>query len=268
MNENHLDYFDFHYPHVQKVISTEGRPLTKAVCDKVVSCHSPFSINIWLYASNAKLHRTITRANNFECILEQIKYLLNISRGHGNICVNLGFIANNLTIEDLLDFLRLAYEMKINKVTVRYNTIYYKAQKYLSCFFNQELTNIIFDQTQDLAKSFNMDFDLPHKFGFDGEFEAVKCHAPWSQIGINALGYLISCNGKAIDDLSFKNFDYKYLWNSYYYKTLRSQFLEECKIECFENCHQSNPKSINNFISHVFVDDQEESIDLLWGDNF
>lgn len=263
-----LDYLDFNYPHVQKVLSTDGSSLKPDASDAMTFHISPYVVNIWLYASNDKLHKTITRTNNFEQIMEQIGYLLRVRKNTGNICVNFGFIASNLTLEDLGDFIRLASKMEVDKVIVRYNAIHSQTQKYLSCFFNQDFANETFNSVEKLAKDLNIEIDLPPRFAQDNYAAVNLCRELWNQIKFDRAGNLLDCNGGKLENLNLDNYDYEGLWNSSYYQTMRRQVLEKERLMCFANCHRVNPACINNFVSHIYPESRNKEIDIFWGDNF
>ncbi len=264
-----LDYFDYTYPHIEKMFSTNGSSLRPEVCEKITSQKSRYLIHISLHASNSQLHKVITRMDNFHTIIGQVKYLLELRRRNNNIRVNFIFVATTLNIEDLPNFVRLAANVGVDKVIVYYNFIYVPAQKYLSCFFKQELTNIIFDQSEELARSLGIDIQLPPKFGLQKYPDVGICRELWSQIMFNEHGHILPCDASIDCDVQLGNKTYEEVWNSDYYLKTRGELIKRGYTECFQYCHRANPASVNIFPTHVIRRGRrDEKVDLFWGDNF
>ena len=143
-----MDYFDGSYPHVRKVFSTNGSVLVPRICEKLVHSKNKYTIQVSLHSSNSKLHKLLTRNDNFHKIIGRLDYLLKLRKNFGNPTVHLIFVATTLNIEDLPYFVRLAASLGVDKVICYYNYIYVPAQKYLSCFFKQKLTNRMLDEAE------------------------------------------------------------------------------------------------------------------------
>ncbi|MFH1202401.1 MAG: radical SAM protein [Candidatus Omnitrophota bacterium] len=267
--EQILDYFDINFPQVNKMFSTNGSSLIPKICEKIAKSRSRYTIHVSLHASNSKLHEVITRMDNFHRILGQLKYLLGLRKDTGNPAIHFVFVATTLNIEDLPNFVRLAANLKINKVICYYNYIYVPAQKYLSCFFKQELTNRVLDEARDLASQLNIKIDLPPKFT-QKEYPLLGiCREPWSQIMFNLEGHVLPCD--VSEDCRENLANVKWLrdiWNSDYYRTLRESLINGTS-SCFKHCFRANPKCVNEFHSHVIHrGNKEPEINILWGDNF
>lgn len=264
-----LDYFDVNLPHVNKMFSTNGSSLTPKICDKIAGSISKYTIHVSLHASNNMLHQVLTRMDIFHKILGQIKYLLSIRKDSESPAVHLIFVATTLNIEDLPNFVRLAAELRIDKVVCYYNYIYVPAQKYLSCFFKQELTNRMLDETKDLAGRLNVKIDLPPKFGQKEYPRPSVCREPWSQIMFNLKGHVLPCDASEDCNENLEEVEwFRNIWNSEYYRKLRESLVGGTS-SCFRHCFRANPASVNDFRSHVIHRGKGGSeINILWGDNF
>lgn len=264
-----LKFFDTEFPRVEKCFSTNGSSLVPWVCEKIVSSPSGYTIHVSLHASNASLHKLMTRMDNFSQIVENIRYLKGLRSGGASPRINLIFVATTLNIEDLPDFVRLAAELKADRVICYYNYIYVPAQKYLSCFFKQGLTNQVLDTAQKLAGELGVQIDLPPRFSQKEYPKLDTCREPFSQIMFDAQGRVLPCDASedCYEVLSPEN-DLMNVWNSEYYQDLRKSLIEK-KCSCLGHCLRANPSIVNDFKSHVIHRGrQDEKIDILWGDNF
>lgn len=265
-----LDFFDTEFPQAEKFFSTNGSPLSVEICDKIAKSKSGYTIHISLHASNAGLHKVMTRTENFHVIIEHIKYLRRIKEKKENLRINLIFVATTLNIDDLPDFVRLAADLKADKAVCYYNYIYAPAQKYLSCFFKQELTNKMIDEAGSLSDKLAIEIDLPPRFN-QREYPRLNiCREPFSQIMFNAAGQVLPCDASEdCNEVLSGEKDFMDIWNSAYYQRLR-RLLIEGNSPCFKHCLRANPATVNDFGSHVIHRGLKEGqdIDILWGDNF
>jgi anaerobic magnesium-protoporphyrin IX monomethyl ester cyclase len=267
--EKILDYFDLNFPQTNKMFSTNGSSLTYNICDKISRSKSKYTIHVSLHASMGQLHKVITRTDNFHKILGQLKYLLETRKDTGNPTIHLIFVATTLNIEDLPNFVRLAANLGVDKVVCYYNYIYVSAQKYLSCFFKQDLTNQMLDEAEGVANRLNMKIDLPPRFA-QKEYPLFGiCREPWSQVMLNLKGDVLPCDVFEDCNENLGNVEgFWNVWNGNYYHNLRNSLINGTG-SCFKHCFRANPGSVNDFRSHVIHRGKKESeINILWGDNF
>jgi MoaA/NifB/PqqE/SkfB family radical SAM enzyme len=265
-----LDFFDNDFPKAEKFFSTNGAFLVPAICQRIVNSQSKYTIHVSLHASKAALHKALTRTDNFHKIVGQVKYLLKLRDKRESPRVNLVFVATTINIEDLPDFVRLAFELKVDKIVCYYNYIYTPTQKYLSCFFKQELTNDMLTQAQDLAGSLGVKLELPPKFGQKEYPQPGPCREAWSQIMFDSGGHVLPCDAaEDCGDILETGKDFMEIWNSRYYQNLRRSLLEGTS-SCSKHCFRANPSCVNDFKSHVIYRGgrKDEDINIFWGDNF
>jgi len=265
-----LDFFDQRFPHVEKCFSTNGSSLVPWACERIAASKSRYTIHVSLHASNPILHKVMTRTDNFDKIVEQIKYILKLRRDKDSLHLNLIFVATTLNIEDLPNFIRLASSLNADKVICYYNYIYIPTQKYLSCFFKQEITNRILNEAQELAHKLNIEIALPPKFGQKDYPRLGPCREAFSQIMFDYQGHVLPCDASEdCGEILGNGKNFMDVWNSSYYQNLRKSLLNG-NSSCFKHCLRANPSSVNDFKSHVICRGgrQDEDIHILWADNF
>lgn len=265
-----LNYFEKRYPYVEKMFSTNGSSLRPEVVEEISSHKSRYSIHVSLHTSHAAMHKIITRTDNFELIINQIKYLLEHRKQNNNIKIDLFFVATTLNIEDLPNFVRLAKELGVDSVIVNYNYIYVPAQKYLSCYFKPELTNRILDEAGRVASDMGISIYLPPKFNMKEYPNLGRCRELWSQIMFNEDGHVLPCDASGDCNLKLEDANsFNEIWNSEYYIKKRKELVESGHTQCFGHCHRANPSTVNQFFSHVIHRGREgQKIDEFWEDNF
>lgn len=265
--ESILGFFDNKFPQTRKIFSTNSSTLTPRICEKIAYGKSRYTIHLSLHASNSQLHKVMTRMDNFERIIEQVKYLLNLRKKTGNIELRLIFVATTLNVEDLPDFIRLASDLKVDRVICYYNFIYIPTQKYLSCFFKKDLTNEMLSKSEELARRLGVKADFPLKFDLKSYPAAGICREAWSQVMFTSEGHVLPCDASEDCNESLQNKNLMDIWNGAYYQSLRKSLIEKSN-SCFKYCLRANPSAINDFRSHVIRRGRKESeIDILWGDN-
>lgn len=265
-----LNFFDETFPHVEKFFSTNASSLVPWVSEKIVNGKSRYTIHASLHASNAALHKVMTRMDNFSEITQHIRNLISFRRDRSRPRLNLVFVATTLNIEDLPDFVLFASDLGVDKVICYYNYIYVYAQKYLSCYFKQDLTNKMLDKAQDMADKVNMAIDLPPRFGQKDYPKPSVCREPFSQIMFDSQGHVLPCDASEdCKEVLSNGKKFMDIWNGAYYQKLRKTLLSgDCS--CLKHCIRANPVSVNDFRSHVIHRGgrKSEDIDILWGDNF
>lgn len=265
-----LNYFEPRYSYIEKIFSTNGSSLRSEAIDLITSHRSRYSIHVSLHASNAKLHKIITRMDNFDKILNNIKYLIECRKKNNNVKIDLFFVVTTLNMEDLPNFVRLAGKLGVDSVIVNYNYVYIPTQKYLSSYFKQELTNQMFNEAELVAQKIGIKIILPPRFGLNNYPETGICRELWSQVMLDGDGHVLPCDASHGCDLKLEeNVNFDNIWNSEYYIKIRQELMKSKRTKCYQYCHRANPVSVNLFPSHVIHRGREENkIDESWEDNF
>jgi len=264
------------FPEADRLFYIHGEYLTPELSDVLTSCwgisfcNSKNIIEVVLPASNSRIYKTLTRSDNFQKVFDQVKYLVHKRPDKDHIKIHFVFPVNTLNIEDFPAFLRLSKDLGVDKVVCYYNYIYIPAQKYLSCFFKQDLTNKILDETEDLAGRMNMKIDLPPAFGLADYPKPGICREPFSQIMFDSQGHVLPCDAsKDCNEILSEGKSFMDIWNGPYYQKLRKSLFDGTG-SCFKHCLRANPSCVNDFKSHVIHrgNGKNEDINILWGDNF
>ncbi len=254
--------FEVSFPEVEKIYFTNGLDLTPEVCDFIVHPRGVLffryitktTVNIFLYASNSQLYKTLTGCEDFYKILGQIRYLIYLrsiaNNPKAHLAINIIFIATTLNIEDLPDFVRLASNLGIDKVICFYPYIYNPTQSYLSCFFKQEMTNKMLQMAEELAKKLNVKIELPPKFAQKEYPKLGLCRRAWSQITINTTGDVLACGSSEECNESLGEKGLMEIWNGPYYQEVRKSLIEG-NCPCFKYCIRANPQAVNDVNSHM-----------------
>jgi len=251
-----LQFFDSTFPYAHKMFSTNGSSLKPDIAEIIISSFSDYTIHVSLHASNARLHKEITRMDTFHLILGQLQHLLTQRGTRGNPRIHLYFVANTVNIEDLPNFIRLAHRIGADKVMCSYNYIYKKTQNDLSCFLKQDITNKVFKEAQHLSQELNMPLELPPFFSQETYQQKGICNEAWSQIMIDAQGAILPCDASGTCTESLLEKDFMKIWNGEYYRNLRSSLLSR-SVGCFKHCFRANPASVNIFKSHIILRGKE-----------
>lgn len=252
--EKTLNYFERMYPALEKELFTNGVNFSKEIINKLLSYKSAYIINFALHAANRKSHNKISNKDNFNEIMENLKYLSEVRKRSKNIVLNIIYTATALNIVDLPDVIGLAAEFGVDMVLVDYNCIYTPEQKDISCFFRQDIANNILDRAQALAKYHNLAVQLPPKFNQNCYLESSICRKPWNQLMINCDGKVFPCEHFQIWNIEFDddNLSLQQIWDREEYKSMRFCFEKLGYSECSKFCYYVNPGRVNSLRSHIF----------------
>jgi len=270
-----INCIELSFPEIEKVYFTNGLDLTAQAADFLTHprgiCGREFgvknTVNVALFASNSRIYKMLTRSDDFSLILKRLEDLLTLRKDKESLKINLSFFASTLNIEDLPEFIRLAANLGVDKVDCSYSRVYSPAQKYLSCFFKQKMTNEILEKAGNLAGQLKLAVNLPPKFGQETYPEGVCCAKGWEQLILNAAGDILACDSGAACGENLQEKSFMDSWNATYYQSLRKDLT--AGGGCFKHCFIANPACVNEFRSHVCAGaGEKQNIDILWADNF
>jgi radical SAM superfamily enzyme YgiQ (UPF0313 family) len=251
--EKILDYFEQMHPGLEKELFTNGVNISRELLNKLGSRLSNYIINFALHASHRDLHRKISNKDNFNEIVSNLEYISKIRKRYKNIVLNIIYTTTALNIIDLPNVIRLAAELRIDKVIVDYNRISTAKQKDISCFFKQDTTNKIFDTVQAQAEHLNLTVQLPPKFNQNYYPKPIICRNPWCQLVLNSDGRIFPCEHFRIWDIKINDVvSFQQILNIKEFITIRSCFARLGYSECSMFCYYVNPKQVNFLRSHIF----------------
>lgn len=250
--EDFIDYLNNSVPDAIKTFTTNGVPLNQNLVSKLIDGNYAFQIS--LHTSDPLIHRLLTQSDYFEQIVMQIKYLTSLKKDKKltNIYLSLIFIATNLNIENLPNFIDFATELGVYNVTCSYLTIFKTEHIKMSCFFLQETTNRMFDEAKKRAEKYGLELFLPPRFGTGESLsKVVPCRYPWDHFFVDVLGNIFPCcyAGEPIGNLN-KN-DFFSIWNGKEYRELRSSIIEGRLHRRCQNCFKFFPSNVDDIRAHI-----------------
>lgn len=257
---NFLDYINQTLPDTTKVFTTNGTPLTPEIRERLTE--GKYSVLISLHAANKELHKAILKINAFDKIINNIKKLIKLKIKNPPMAhINLIFLVTSRNIHNLPDFIRLAADLGVDRVTCNYLTIFAVEHIKLSCYFNKERTNDIFDEALELAKESGITLVLPPKFCSKGTGDDAICRDPWDFFYVETQGSVLPCCF-AGDHIGYLNKqDFEEIWNSDGYLRLRNGLIKGVPYEWCKYCYKYNASNIDDIRAHItFRPDTQKEI--------
>jgi MoaA/NifB/PqqE/SkfB family radical SAM enzyme len=257
-----LDYFNGEFPHVEKYLATNGSYLTPKIVERICSGESRYVLQLSLHGSDQETHRAMMRYRAHERVQDNIRTLMEARGKNGNVQVLFMFILTTLNIDDLPNFVRYARVMGADKVVCGYFYIYEANQKYLSLYFKQELANKRIAEARKVADELGIAFQAPPKFGLAPEVYKKPdcCQEPWYQIMLSVEGHILPCDvygrfprGENLNEKTFQE-----IWNGPAYREIRKALAKN--QGCITHCPRHNPKSVNDWHSHVIHRPKEDRL--------
>jgi MoaA/NifB/PqqE/SkfB family radical SAM enzyme/GT2 family glycosyltransferase/glycosyltransferase involved in cell wall biosynthesis len=256
--EEFLDYINQTLPSSNKVLTTNGIPLSKTINQRLTE--SKYSLQISLHASDKRLHRMLTHTEAFDQIVNQIQSILSTRKNKSSPSVNLVFIINTLNIERLPDFVKFASKLGVDSVSTNYMTVYTSAHLKLSCFFKQKIANRMLDEAEELAARAGLSLTLPPKFGGNGS-NYPKCPEPWQYLYVETEGSILPCCYAGAHIGYLYRDDLQEVWNGEFYKHMRSALVEGRDEGWCKYCYKNKPSNVNDIRSHIsFRTDLQQKI--------
>ena len=256
--EEFLDYINRTLPFSNKILTTNGTPLSKTIDQRLTE--GKYSLQVSLHASEKRLHRMLTRTEAFDRIIEQTQNLLLIRKNHSSPSVGLIFIINTLNIENLPDFIEFAAKLGVDSVVANYMTVYTPAHLKLSCFFKQKITNRMFSEAEEQAARFGLSLSLPPKFGDNGS-NYPRCSEPWKYLYVETEGSILPCCYAGAHIGYLYRDELQEVWNGEIYKNLRRSLVEGKDSGWCKYCYKNKPSNVNDIRSHVsFRPDLQQKI--------
>jgi len=242
--EKFFDYLNQTIPNKRKIITTNGAVLNERISELLAD--SKYSLQISLHASYAKLHEDITLTRSFDGIVKNIENLNN-----KGVDVVIKSTLTTLNIEDLPNLVRLAIKLGVYRLDCNYMTIYNNSHVNLSCFFQQDLTNRIFDEACEIASSLEISLNLPPRFSQRKYIENGRCAEPWKYFYVETQGSVPPCC-YAREHAGYLNRDeFETIWNGKKYQNLRSNIVSNNRNAYCSFCYNNNANNVNDIRSHI-----------------
>ncbi len=259
--EEFLDYLNETLPETEKIFTTNGTPLRPGVVERILK--SRYVIQVSLHASSARLHEDLTQLKGqFDEIVSNIRGLTSardrLDRGQF-LHVELVNILMRRNVEDLPDFLRLAWGLRVQSVRAQYVTMFTPEHIDMSCFFEQERSNRAVAEAAELVarlKASDPDrpfhVSLPSPFGSRARTSPTICYDPWQHVYVELQGSVLPCCfwGEHIGNLA-KGDDMDALWNGSFYQGLRSSMAAGEPHPWCRSCVRWAGFNVDSVLCHV-----------------
>lgn len=269
--EEFLGYLNETIPETEKIFTTNGTPLKPRVVELLLQ--SRYVIQVSLHASHAALHEKLTLLKDFPQILANLEGLSRLRRERGlagRLHLMLVNVVTTENIEDLPDFLRLAWRLQVPEVRCHYVTMYNADHIRLSCFFDQERTNRCIRKAQSALEemralsrpeeSAHFQAHLPPLFG---EFPRVPapspmppsspvCPDPWQHVYVEGQGSVLPCCywGEHVGNLN-KGEELGEIWNGPFYQGLRQGMASGRPHPWCSVCVKYQGYNVDNLLCHI-----------------
>jgi len=260
--EEFLDYINLNLSGATKLIVSNGSPLTRRLCDKLVeACSSnnaetdtSYVLVISLHAFDPGLHKAITGTGCYEEIISSIRYLSGKIKGLNlKMRLRLAFVATTLNIDHLPDFVRSAGELGVDGIDCSYLNIYEPRHIGLSCFFGKEKAVAAFEKAREMAAVRGIDLKLPPSFRREETAPGESCCSdPWKYLYAETQGTVNPCcfANDHTGDLSRESFES--VWNGRPYHDLRRDLSEGDRINEFcKYCLKRDRGMVNDIRAHI-----------------
>jgi radical SAM superfamily enzyme YgiQ (UPF0313 family)/MoaA/NifB/PqqE/SkfB family radical SAM enzyme len=259
--EEFLDYLNETLPETDKIFTTNGTPLRPGVVERILK--GRYVIQVSLHASRPGLHEELTQLKGqFDAVVSNIRDLTaardRLGRGKF-LHIELVNILMRQNVGDLCDFLRLAWDMRVQSVRAQYVTMFTPEHIGMSCFFDQERTNRAVAAAAELiprlqASESDRPFhvSLPPLFGSRSQASPTICYDPWQHVYVELQGSVLPCCfwGEHIGNLA-KGDDMDALWNGPFYQGLRSSMASGEPHPWCRSCVRWAGLNVDSVLGHV-----------------
>lgn len=212
-------------------------------------------INFSLDAPEEDLYNKIRRGSDFSRVINNIKRFMEQCRDRGYFpYTRFVMVLMKQNIEYFPELIKLASNLGINEVKGVYLIAYSEDMRNESLYFYKDLTNKIFDKTQDIAGKLNVKLTLPDRFGTDSNFFHKECLRPYQELYIQSNGKVRACcfSNEIMGDLTKE--DFFQIWNNNKFIDLRRKVNSLNPPEDCKNCCHYKHSNIDLLESHMRID--------------
>ena len=184
---------------------------------------------------------------------------------------------NAKNIEDLPEFLKLAWKLRVQEIRCFYMTLFVPDHIELSCFFDQEKANASIRKAQEMSrvlaagagnlpqpKAFQVNlpplFDRTQKPS-NGSHEI--CYDPWQHIYVELQGSVIPCCfwGEHIGNLT-QGDELDAIWNNEFYQNLRRGMASGDPHPWCKSCIRYSGYNVDNIYCHLTNRPRQQAVIL------
>ncbi len=201
-----VSFVNARYSRVQVFITTNGIALTKEKAEELAA-RNVFLLSVSVNAGTRETYRNTMQVDQFHQVVDHIRYYQQLIRDAPKQ-TQLSFVAHRKNIEDLPEFVRLANELRVKKVTARYARFYPIERRCKlaigteamledsdSLFYHQELSDRYFKKAAELACRFGIHLIMADDPLFGCVFPRRLCHFPFTDVLVGMGGEVFPCCG-------------------------------------------------------------------------
>ncbi len=223
---------------IKTEIISNGSVMTEGICNGLLSLstHITFSID----GATQEVFEGIRVGSSFTKVIENIKKFAEQSQGKHTLEARTVVTKDNL--HQLSDIVRLVASLKLNKATFQL-ILHSWAKEDMEKINHQKRIRDDDVQTQvNQAKAVAKHLELPVAFNSEDRYTRQrKCNWPWKSAYIASNGDVVPCCILADSDtVKMGNVfeqDFKEIWNSEAYQTLRKQIRDHELPQFCKNCY-------------------------------
>lgn len=250
------------YPHLREAIeiirrlgadihfTTNGLLLNSEMAHFLIQKQASI-IAISLDAATRNTYDSIRIGSNFEEVVRNIRSfaLLKKKMHSARPEIRLDFIAMRRNIEELPQFVELAYRLGADTVLVDYLRVHNDEMKGDCLYFYQDLANKYIFDARNIAQKLGIrinDYGLFGQNTIEKEATLTKCKDPWNRVYIQFDGTVYPCCLCKTPMGSLRSSSIAEIWNSQAYRDLRYSFILGNPPEHCKYCRFSPSKDIIN----------------------
>lgn len=253
VHKRFLDIFDITTKYPTNIfVLTNGLLLTEDVARHLISKGLRY-LNFSVDGAVKETYNKIRRGSDFDKVIANIRTIVKIKKELGKKYpyLRMVFTATRHNIKEFPDFLKLAASLGMNEVKLLYAIAYHEDLVKDSLFFHKELTNKVFDESENIAKKLGLKLTLPDRFSDKKTTFHKPCYRPWEEIYVQCDGTLRACcfNDELMGDLNKESFED--IWNNEKFQEFRKRINSSSPPETCKNCQHFRHIDVNKLESHV-----------------
>lgn len=176
-------------------LTTNGTLLTQTMTDDLLSFKGLKHFCVSFDAITKEVFENIRANARYETVHRNFSYFCKKRKelGRGDITAGISFTAMRQNIEHLPELVEMAHEWGINVIYIAYAFISGSSDPKWSLYFNQDLTNRIFDKAYEMGLKLGVGIHLPLRFGQNSSEKWRKCSWAWNSVYIHPGGIVGPC---------------------------------------------------------------------------
>lgn len=244
------------YPVIQHTVISNFIQWKPEMVSSLLESNVHFLISV--NAASANTFKEVSGVDAFAAVTEHLKSLVQMRGKQKNpVRISMSMILMRRNIKELCDFVQLAADIGVDEVKTLYVRVYpeqYREKENRdrlitpgdSLVFDQELSDRIIREAEDLARENKIEFDHEPLFSCSQKKER-NCCEPWKSLFINFNGDVYPCPASEIlfkpkvDERHYNSGNIfqqqvKDFWNNEFWQALRKTNVLKGRVEKIPEC--------------------------------